>query len=131
MAPGLGLSGRSTASSTGPGGGTGCAVSTSTAVNNTGWINIDFTAIASGAPLSKLPVDPNNNNASCRNTGSTTALCQYAFVTSSTLGVYKLEALMESAKFFSGTGTEVVTNDKDGGIYSGTYEIGSNLSLTD
>lgn len=119
----------STASSTGPGGGTtSCTVSTSSAVSGSGWIPIDFTAITSGAPLSKEPVDP-NNGATCLGSSPGAAICQYAFIASSTSGVYKLEARMESTKFYSGTGTAVVAND--GGIYSNVYEIGSNLSLVD
>jgi prepilin-type N-terminal cleavage/methylation domain-containing protein len=116
-----------TYSSPAPGGGS-CGVSASTTVTGSGWVPINFNLIASGAPLSKEPMDPNNGGV-CKNSGSTSTVCQYAFVASSTVGVYKLEALMESVKFSSGTGTAVVAND--GGIYSGVYEIGSNLQLTD
>ncbi len=117
-----------TASTTAPGSGS-CGVSSSTSVTGNGWVGINFGAIASGAPLSKEPIDPNNTATTCKNPGGTSTVCQYAFIASSTLGVYKLEALMESVKFSSGAGTAVVGND--GGIYSGVYEIGSNLQLTD
>ncbi len=116
-----------TATTTKPGGGGGCAYVSSTITNGNGWIPIDFGRIASGAPLSKLPVDPNNGG-TCK--GVTTTICQYAFAAStSTAGVYELDAQMESVKFYSGTGTEVVTNDKDGGDDGAVYETGSNLTL--
>jgi hypothetical protein len=71
-------------------------------------------------------VDPNNGG-SCL--GVTTTICQYAFAASSTAGVYELDAQMESVKFYSATGTRVVTNDKDGGNDNAVYETGSNLTL--
>jgi prepilin-type N-terminal cleavage/methylation domain-containing protein len=116
-----------TATTTPPGGGAACSVSSTTGVTGGGWVSINFNLIASGAPLSKEPIDP-NNGATCLG-GGTSSTCQYAFVASTTLGVYKLEARMESVKFYSGTSTAVVAND--GGIYAGAYEIGSNLQLTD
>jgi prepilin-type N-terminal cleavage/methylation domain-containing protein len=118
-----------TATTTPPGGGTACSVSSATGVTGSGWVPINFNLIASGAPLSKEPIDPNNGNPSCRNASGNTAVCQYAFIASTTLGVYKLEALMESVKFYSGTGTAVVAND--GGYYNAVYEVGSNIQLTD
>ncbi len=105
-------------------------VATTTGVNSTsaGWIPINFTLISSGSPISKLPVDPNNNIASCHGVaGVTNALCAYAFVASSTPGIYKVEALMESNKFSNGGSSAVTTGD--GGVSSSTYEIGSNLTF--
>jgi prepilin-type N-terminal cleavage/methylation domain-containing protein len=117
-----------TATSTKPGGGAGCSAASTTLTNGNGWIPIDFGRIASGAPLSRLPVDPNNGNTGCK--GVTTTICQYAFAAStSTAGVYELDAQMESAKFYSATSTEVVTNDKDGGNDNAIYETGSRLTL--
>ena len=112
-----------TASTTAPSGLTGCNVASSTVVTGGGWVNINFTSIASGSPLPRLPLDP-NNGAACKS-----GVCEYAYISSSTLGVYKLEANMESNKFYSGVGTAVVGND--GGIYPNVYEVGSNLQLTD
>ncbi len=112
------------APATGPGG-AACAVTTSTSVMGTGWVPIDFTKIASGAPLSREPMDPNNAGA-CKNTGASSTVCEYAFYASSTAGVYKLEALMESAKFANSGSADVVS--KDGGIYTGIYETGSYLT---
>lgn len=113
-----------TASTTSPSGiAASCNLATSTVVTGTGWVNINFTSIASGSPLPRLPIDP-NNGAACKS-----GVCEYAYISSSTLGVYKLEANMESTKFSSGTGTAVVGND--GGIYATVYEVGSNLQLAD
>ncbi len=111
-----------------------CAnVATTTGVNSTsqtvGWIPINFSLISSGSPLTKEPVDPNNNTASCRGSGSiTNASCGYAFIASSTAGTYKLETLMESAKFSYGGSSDVTS--KDSGESTSTYEIGSNLMFT-
>jgi prepilin-type N-terminal cleavage/methylation domain-containing protein len=107
-------------------------VATTTGVNgtssSTGWIPINFTLISSGSPLSKEPIDPNNGVASCRGAGATTtALCGYAFIASSTPGIYKLETLMESAKFSYGGSSDVVS--KDSGVSTSTYEMGNNFTF--
>jgi prepilin-type N-terminal cleavage/methylation domain-containing protein len=108
-----------------------CAnVATTTGVNGTsstvGWVPINFSLISSGSPLTKEPIDPNNGVASCLGSGSiNNASCGYAFVASSTAGIYKLETLMESSKFGYGGSSDVVS--KDSGVSTSTYEIGSNL----
>ena len=107
-------------------------VATTTGVNGTnqtiGWIPINFSLISSGSPLTKEPLDPNNGSASCEGAGGVTnALCGYAFIASSSAGVYKLEALMESSKFGYGGSSDVTS--KDSGVSTSTYEIGSNLTF--
>lgn len=88
--------------------------STSRAVDSTGWIKINFTAISSGAPIGSLPVDPSNNSTNF-----------YTFAASST--IFKMATLMESAKFkYLGSGDVVST---DGGLSSTTYEAGTGLGL--
>jgi len=101
-----------------PGGGTCNTVSSSTAVNGTGWIPINFSAISSGSPLAKLPLDPINDTVNF-----------YAYKASSTMGKYKLYANMESSKFSSTGGSDVESNNKDGGNVSNWYEIGSDMTL--
>ncbi|MCL4499491.1 MAG: prepilin-type N-terminal cleavage/methylation domain-containing protein [Chloroflexi bacterium] len=118
-----------TSTSTAPSGAAGCSVASSTTVDGNGWVPINFNQIASGSPLPRLPIDPNNGSTGCKNQTGSSTVCQYAFIASTTLGVYKLEALMESNKFYAGAGTAVVGND--GGLYSGVYEVGSNLQLAD
>ncbi len=107
-------------------GGTACVAATSTAVSGGGWVPLDFTKIASGSPLSREPIDPNLSG-TCKNVPTSSTVCQYAFYASTTVGVYKLEALMESAKFYTGGSSDVIT--KTGGIYTGIYETGSYLSV--
>ncbi len=88
--------------------------SASRAVNGTGWLPVNFSAISSGAPIGSLPVDPVNN-----------ASYTYTYSPSST--VYKIAAKMESAKYSYGGPSDVVSTD--GGNSSTTYEQGSDLNL--
>ncbi len=101
-----------------------CTVSTSTVTTATGWIPLNFGLIAAGSPLSKLPIDPNNGSANCNQ--GVPAVCEYIFHASSTLGIFKLAAQMESAKFRT-NGSGDVTSD-DGGNTNNWYEIGSNIT---
>ncbi len=120
-----------TATTTPAAGGVTCTptISTSTTVNGTGWVHIDFTQISSGSPLSKLPIDPNNGVVGCYNgTTPNATTCQYIFAASSTVGVYEIDAAMESQKYGSTSGSANVTNT-DNGNNSSQYEVGSNLSL--
>jgi prepilin-type N-terminal cleavage/methylation domain-containing protein len=114
-----------TAGTTKPGGATGCTLNANTTTTGTNsWVKLDFSLIAAGSPLSRLPLDPNNSG-TCQ--GATSTTCQYAFAASSTVGVYELDVQMESNKFYS-SGSGDVTS-KDGGNMSDIYEVGSNLSL--
>ncbi len=116
---------RCTATSTKPGGATGCTLNTNTTSTGTNsWVNLDFNLIAAGSPLSKLPMDPNNGSTNC--SLGTPAMCQYAWSSSSTVGGYEIDAQMESAKFRTG-GSAPVTNN-DGGNDNSWYEVGSALS---
>jgi prepilin-type N-terminal cleavage/methylation domain-containing protein len=113
-----------TATTTKPGGATGCTYASSTVTTGSGWVNLNFNLIAAGSPLSKLPLDPNNGSTNCSFTSP--AMCQYAWSASSTVGGYELNASMESVKFNRG-GTGDVTS-KDGGTTTTIYEVGSALS---
>lgn len=114
-----------TAGTTKPGGATGCTLNANTTSTGTGsWVKLDFGLIAAGSPLSRLPLDPNNAG-TCK--GATSTTCQYAFSASTTVGVYELNAQMESTKFYlSGSGD---ITSKDGGNMSDIFEMGSNLVL--
>ena len=91
---------------------------TSTAVNSTGWLPVDMTQIASGAPLASLPIDPVNNST-----------CFYGYVATSTNLTYKLIAsCMESVKY-GGVGSGYNVLATDGGSFPNVYELGTNLSL--
>ena len=93
-------------------------------INGAGWVSIDFTAIASGAPISNLPRDPSNS------TGTATAQVKlyysYRGVTASS--VFELGAEMESTKYKSGGKADVVSTD-GGDNSTSTYEVGSKLDL--
>ena len=102
---------------------TNTIVTSTATVLGSGWIPINFSLIAAGSPLSKLPVDPNNGTAGCK---ATLNICEYIFHASSTVGIYKLAANMESVKFFTGGSAHVT--DNDGGSDPSWYEIGSNMT---
>lgn len=103
-----------------PGGGS-CRTATSTAVNGSGWVPLNFTAIAAGAPFSKLPTDPLNTAASSSQ-GCSGAVpgCFYAYKASTTPAKYKLYASMESVKYS-------VKENQDGGNVPDWYETGTEL----
>lgn len=91
--------------------------STSTVVDGTGWLPINFTVISSGAPIGSLPIDPLNNGN-----------YMYAFEATSTNNAFKLVASgMESTKYGSGGTSDVVGTD--GGTKTKSYEVGTNLNL--
>lgn len=115
-----------TSGSTRPTSGGACdtVVNTTTTVA-TSWVPLNFTLIAAGSPLSRLPMDPNNGSANC--THGSPAVCMYAFAASSTVGSFEIDTQMESVKFYTG-GSASVT-DKDGGNDSAWYEVGSVLTL--
>jgi prepilin-type N-terminal cleavage/methylation domain-containing protein len=110
--------------------GTGaCTVSTSTVVTGGGWVNLIFSAISAGSPLSRLPLDPVSRDTGSPGTacaGNPTG-CFYAFRASSTVGKYKLYANMESIKFGSGGGSDVESTD--GGNVGDWYENSSDMAL--
>ncbi len=103
---------------------TSCSLVATTSIDGTGWVNLNFTAMAS-PPLSRLPRDPNTGSTSCKDT--TLATCMYVWKSSSTVGVFEIDAPMESIKFFTG-GSGHIT-DIDGGNNTGWYEVGTSLTL--
>ncbi|MGC9603545.1 MAG: hypothetical protein ABSF47_03700 [Minisyncoccia bacterium] len=113
-----------TATTSKPGATSGCTINANT-TSTGGWVNLNFSLIASGAPFSRLPIDPNNTSTNCNK--ATPAVCQYAWNSSSTVGIYEIDAAMESAKFNNAGSGDVVS--KDGGDNANMYEIGSNLTL--
>ncbi len=106
---------------TGGGGSITCTVVSSTVVTGAGWVPVNFSAISSGAPLSRLPLDPVNSGVN-----------EYLYAASSTAGYFELVANMESVKYATNGTADVESNTKDGG--SGTnsnnvYQVGSELDL--
>src|SRR5664280_2570413 len=92
-----------------------CAASSSYRnVDSTGWIPVNFTQIASGAPVGSLPQDPLNQTSS------------NLFYTYTTDGkAYELTAVMESQKYRS----ELSTNPPLT-LYPGIAAVGTNLALS-
>lgn len=84
---------------------------TGTGIDGTGWVPINFDAIKSGSPLSKLPVDPINSpefsyTYSCDNNSKT----------------FELNANFESSNF-------IEYAKSDDGDRPNIFEVGSDLSL--
>lgn len=92
-------------------------VSALTATDGTGWVNVNFSAITGGSPLSRLPLDPLQ-----------TVIYGYAYK-STPANAYEINANMESAKYAGGGAGDVETNTKDGGNDANYYEVGSSLAL--
>jgi len=97
---------------TAPGFSTGtCVTNASTVVTGAGWVNVNFGAISSGSPLSRLPIDPVNDGTN-----------YYYYKSSSTL-LYEIDANMESNKYATSGAGDV--ESKDQGDQSTWYEIGN------
>lgn len=80
-------------------------------VNGTGWIPLNFTSLATGAPLAQLPIDPVNQSSSD---------LYYTYTTNGTQ--YQITADFESQKY-------IPMEVGSGGLDPNLYTVGSNLSL--
>ena len=104
-------------------------VSSSTATDGSGWVNINFKSISSGSPLSRLPIDPINRGSTISNPNPTSTQYFYAYICNGNKGTYELNANMESTKYKSTGPSDVESDSEDGGNNNDWYEIGSDLSL--
>ena len=95
--------------------------STSQAINGTGWIPVNFGALAGGSPISNLPVDPNASTASTGN-------YYYVYLPDATNLTFKLIANMESAYYKNGGDGNVESTD--GGNNVSLYEVGTDMGIT-
>lgn len=86
------------------------------AVDGSGWLPVNLTAMTGGAPLGNWPVDPQN----VTSTASSTAFI-YVYGCDNVANTYVLTARFESAKYVTDLGLPV----KDGGPDGGFYEIGT------
>ncbi len=75
----------------------------SAATNGTGWLPVNFGAISSGSPLSKLPVDPENSSA-----------YYYSYACDPQLKTFELNARMESERYNRNGKNDIVTTDVGG-----------------
>ena len=90
--------------------------STVRTVDGKGWVDVDFTDVPGGSPLSVLPIDPVNTNYSGY---------FYGYACSSSNKVFELDTKMESTRYASG-GTDDVEST-DGGNRAHLYEVGTDL----
>ncbi|MDI6734180.1 MAG: prepilin-type N-terminal cleavage/methylation domain-containing protein [Patescibacteria group bacterium] len=107
-----------------------CTTVASQIIDGNGWAaGIDLTLITSGSPLARLPLDPVNvtTTTACPSAAPMNIGCFYAFRASSSVGIYEINANMESNKYRYGGAADV--ESKDGGNNDEWYEVGSNLSL--
>lgn len=88
-------------------------IATSTAVNGTGWVDVNFSGLSVGSPLARLPMDPSNS-----------ATLFYAYACDNAGLKFKLAGKLESDKFKS-----QMLNSNDGGTKDTFYEVGNNMGL--
>jgi len=89
---------------------TGTAVQSNT---GTGWVPLDFSTVSSGAPISALPLDPQNSVTSF-----------YRFIHDGA-GHYKIDCAFESTEYT----TTQDKDGKDGGNNANRYEVGNDLAV--
>ena len=89
----------------------GATLTTSTAVDGTGWVKVNLNNTTGGSALGALPMDPTN---------STTY--QYGYQGEDTNKTFKLVGVLESTKYSGLMST-------DGGNTASWYETGTNLGL--
>jgi len=85
------------------------ATSTYRNIDGTGWIPLNFNQTSIGSPLAVLPKDPINQVSS-------------GFYYTYSVGSWEFSGVMESQKY-------TAVSSKDGGKYSGVYEVGTDLML--
>ncbi len=99
-------------------------VNATTTVYGAGWVNLNLGAISAGSPFSRLPLDPINGP--CTSNGISNVTCQYVYAASSSIGIFKLTAKIESSKYYP-------SMQNDGGIdntgATALLEVGSGLSM--
>jgi len=91
------------------------ASSTYRNTDGTGWVPVNFTGIATGAPLSQLPIDPINQ---------TSSNLFYTYTTNGTQ--YQVTAIPESSKYKTQYGSSFPVAD-----YPDIMSQGSNLTLSE
>ena len=101
----------------------GCPVASATdiyAVNNTGWVGIDFTALVGGSPIATLPRDPLNN-----------ANYNYSYIGVNSNKTFKLDARLESDKHKTKMTIDSGSKNTCSTYVESTcyYEVGTDLAL--
>jgi|SRR3989344_5182435 len=86
----------------------------SRAINGTGWLPINFSAIAGGSPLGTLPADIVNSGDYV-----------YRYACNNSAKTFELNAYLESEKY----ATNFDFDGRDGGTHPGVYEVGNEPGL--
>jgi len=98
------------------------STATSTTVDGSGWIPINFDGMTGGSPIGSLPTDPNKTAI-----GATPGRYYVYGVLSATDYTFKLVANMESAYYSKDGDGDVETGD--GGTSTDLYEVGTGMTL--
>ena len=85
-------------------------------IDGTGWIDIDFNQVPTGAPFSILPIDPKNDDTYF-----------YGYACNDTDKYFELIANMESDRYASSGPSDIESTD--GGDRLGLFETGNKLDL--
>lgn len=85
-------------------------------VAGSGWVDVDFTDVPGGSPLSTLPIDPTNNDTYF-----------YGYTCNDAARTFKFISNMESTRYASSGSDDV--ESKDGGRRLGMYEVGTDMDL--
>lgn len=95
----------------------------STAIDGTGWIPVNLSAISGGSPISSLPLDPVNTVDSA--TAPTDASLSYRYSCEQTPLSFEVDAKLESEAFTT------IDNkaQRDGGNNATRLEVGTNTSI--
>jgi len=100
----------------------GVVTSTTTVVDGTGWIPVDFDGMTGGSPIGSLPTDPNKTAA-----GDNPGRYYVYLVGNATDLTFKLIANMESS-YYSGPSGAGNVEANDGGTEALLYEVGTSMS---
>jgi prepilin-type N-terminal cleavage/methylation domain-containing protein len=133
VAEGADVTSGSTFGGTGAGGDFCRYASASGAVDGTGWIPVNLTAISSGSPLSNFPTDPTNQlvggnaaTAPDANDLMYRYACQQGTVAAGKPSpAFEVVAVLESTYY----ATTLDVDGTDGGDDAGDYEVGTSLRL--
>jgi prepilin-type N-terminal cleavage/methylation domain-containing protein len=85
-------------------------------VDGTGWVDVEFDTMSTGSPLSRLPLDPVNDEDNF-----------YAFGTAPSISTFEINANMESKRYSSEGDDDVESTD--GGDNNDWYEVGNDPDL--
>lgn len=99
------------------------SAASSTAVDGTGWIPVNFGAIQGGSPISGLPIDPTNTVDSA--TAPTDASLSYRYSCRQSPLTFEVDAKLESIAFV----TTDAKASKDGGNNTTRLEVGTDDTI--